>query len=190
MADAGFMFANSLPVFSQSNQSAEINGNVRSKGYAGKDEHGELIFWDFERRPVGDNDVLIEIKYFSICHSDIYTIKGNWGKQQYSQVPGHEIAGIVTAIGKSITKSKVGDKAGVGYMVNSCMKCESCKKGEEHHCETTGMVSTYGTPEVSLSTGITKGGYANNIVVPEHFAIKNPSEYRLTICSAIALCRS
>ena len=153
--------------------------NIKSRGYAGKDEHGKITAWSFERRQVGDNDVLIEIKYSGICHSDIHTIKGHWGKQTYPQVPGHEIAGIVTAIGKNVTKFKVGDKAGVGCMVNSCMQCQSCKKGQEHHCETTGMVGTYGTPEPSSPTGITQGGYSNNIVVTEHFAIKIPKDIDL-----------
>jgi alcohol dehydrogenase (NADP+)/uncharacterized zinc-type alcohol dehydrogenase-like protein len=179
MAGAGLMLANSLPVFSQSNQPIGNSSNIKSKGYAGKDEHGKLTPWSFERRPVGDNDILIEIKYAGICHSDIHTIRGHWGKQQYPQVPGHEIAGIVTAVGKNVKKFKVGDKAGVGCMVNSCMKCESCKKGQEHHCETTGNVGTYGAPEASSPTGITQGGYSNNIVVTEHFAIKIPKDIDL-----------
>lgn len=78
----------------------------------------------------------------------------------------------MTAIGKNVTKFKVGDKAGVGCMVDSCMKCDSCKNGEEHHCETTGMLGTYGAPDKTAPTGITQGGYSNNIVVTEHFAIK------------------
>lgn len=156
-----------------------MNANLKSKGYAGKDENGKLESWSFERRPVGDNDILIDIKFSGICHSDIHTIKGHWGKQQYPQVPGHEIAGIVTAVGKNVTKFKVGDKAGVGCMVNSCMQCDSCKSGEEQHCQTTGMVGTYGTPEKSSPSGITQGGYANNIVVTEHFAIKIPANMDL-----------
>ncbi|GAA4424209.1 NAD(P)-dependent alcohol dehydrogenase [Pontibacter saemangeumensis] len=179
MAGAGLMLANTLPVFSQTNQSAAASNNIKSKGYAGKDEHGKLTAWNFERRPVGDNDILIEIKYSGICHSDIHTIKGHWGKQQYPQVPGHEIAGIVTAVGKNVKKFKVGDKAGVGCMVNSCMQCESCKKGQEHHCETTGNVGTYGAPEASSPTGITQGGYSSNMVVNEHFAIKIPKDIEL-----------
>jgi alcohol dehydrogenase (NADP+)/uncharacterized zinc-type alcohol dehydrogenase-like protein len=152
-----------------------MSKNINSKGYAGKGERGKLVSWDFERRPVGDNDILIDIKFSGICHSDIHTIKGHWGKQQYPQVPGHEIAGIVSAIGKNVTKFKIGDQAGVGCMVNSCMECESCKNGEEQHCETTGMVGTYGAPDKSSPTGITQGGYATNIVVIEHFAIKIPN---------------
>lgn len=156
-----------------------MNGNIKSKGYAGRDAHGKMAPWNFERRAVGDNDVLIEIKYSGICHSDIHTIRGHWGPQQYPQVPGHEIAGIVAAVGKSVSKFKVGDRAGVGCMVNSCMQCDSCKKGDEHHCETTGMVGTYGTPEESSPTGITQGGYANNIVVRDQFAIKIPDNIEL-----------
>jgi alcohol dehydrogenase (NADP+)/uncharacterized zinc-type alcohol dehydrogenase-like protein len=176
---AAVALANPPTLFSQQNKENSMNTNVKSKGYAGKDEQGKLVKWDFDRRPVGDSDVLIEIKFSGICHSDIHTIKGHWLKQQYPQVPGHEIAGIVTAVGKDVSKFKVGDKAGIGCMVNSCMKCESCKNGEENHCQTTGMVGTYGTPEKSSPTGITQGGYANNIVVTEHFVIKIPANIAL-----------
>lgn len=167
-----------------------MSNNIKSRGYAGRNETGKLSSWEFERRPVGDNDILIEIKYSGICHSDIHTIKGHWGKQQYPQVPGHEIAGIVTATGKNVTKFKVGDKAGVGCMVNSCMECESCKHGEEHHCDNHATVYTYGFPEQSSPTGITQGGYANNIVVREHFAVKIPDNIDLQhaaplLCSGI-----
>ena len=179
LAGAGVLLANPIQLFSQTNKSNNMSMNINSKGYAGKDEQGKLVSWNFERRPVGDNDILIDIKFSGICHSDIHTIKGHWGKQQYPQVPGHEIAGIVSAVGKNVTKFKVGDKAGVGCMVNSCMKCEPCKNGEEQHCETTGMVGTYGTPEKSSPTGITQGGYSTNIVVTEHFAIKIPENIEL-----------
>ncbi len=175
----GVLLANPLSLFSQTNQSNTMSKNIHSKGYAGKDEKGKLVSWNFERRPLGDNDILIDIKFSGICHSDIHTIKGHWGTQQYPQVPGHEIAGIVSAVGKNVTQFKIGDQAGVGCMVNSCMKCESCKNGEEQHCETTGMVGTYGTPEKSSPTGITQGGYSTNIVVREHFAIKIPNSIAL-----------
>lgn len=176
---AGVLLANSLQLFSQTNKLNITSKNTESKGYAGKDEQGKLVSWNFERRQVGDNDILIDIKFSGICHSDIHTIKGHWGKQQYPQVPGHEIAGLVSAVGKNVTKFKIGDKAGVGCMVNSCMKCKKCINGEEQHCETTGMVGTYGSPEKSSPTGITQGGYSNNIVVTEHFAIKIPENIEL-----------
>lgn len=176
---AGVLLTNHIQLFSQTNKLNSMSKNINSKGYAGKDESGALVAWNFERRPLGDNDILIDIKFSGICHSDIHTIKGHWGKQQYPQVPGHEIAGIVASVGKNVTKFKIGDKAGVGCMVNSCMKCDSCKSGQEQHCETTGMVGTYGAPEKSAPTGITQGGYANNIVVTEHFAIKIPNNIDL-----------
>lgn len=179
LVGATVLLAKPFKLFSQTNKTQNRSMNINSKGYAGKDEQGKLVSWNFERRPVGDNDILIDIKFSGICHSDIHTIKGHWGKQQYPQVPGHEIAGIVSAIGKNVTGFKVGDKAGVGCMVNSCMQCESCKNGEEQHCETTGMVGTYGTPEKSSPTGITQGGYSTNIVVTEHFAIKIPDNIEL-----------
>ena len=185
LAGAGVLLANSMQLFSQTNKKYNMSKNINSKGYAGKDEQGKLVSWNFERRPVGDNDILIDIKFSGICHSDIHTIKGHWGKQQYPQVPGHEIAGVVSAVGKNVTKFKIGDKAGVGCMVNSCMKCDSCKNGEEQHCETTGMVGTYGAPEKSSPTGITQGGYSNNIVVTEHFAIKIPSNIELQFAAPL-----
>ena len=184
IAGAGLVLANPIALFSQTNNTKAMI-TIKSKGYAGKDEEGKLTLWNFERRAVGDNDILIDIKFSGICHSDIHTIKGHWGKQQYPQVPGHEIAGIVTAVGKNVTKFKLGDKAGVGCMVNSCMQCDSCKNGEEHHCETTGMTGTYGSPEKSSPTGITQGGYSNNIVVTEHFAIKIPKNMDLKFAAPL-----
>ncbi len=153
--------------------------NIQSKAYAGKDDSGKLSPWSFERRPVGDNDVLIDVKYCGVCHSDIHQIKGHWGPQQYPQVPGHEIVGIVAAVGKNVKNFKVGDRAGVGCMVDSCMDCESCNDGEEHHCDKGETIMTYGYPEESSPTGISQGGYSNNIVVTEHFAIKIPDSIKL-----------
>lgn len=151
---------------------------IQSKGYAAKDASGKLSYWEFERRAVGDHDVLIEIKYASICHSDIHQMRGDWGPQQYPQVPGHEIAGIVKAVGKNVTKFKVGDRAGVGCMVDSCMHCESCKQGEEQYCE-HGALFTYGNPDKTAPSGITQGGYSNNIVVRDHFAVHIPAHISL-----------
>src|SRR6478752_10692604 len=114
------LLINPLEMFAQA--TSLQNANIKSKGYAAKDASGKLSLWEFERRPVGDNDILIEIKYASICHSDIHQMKGDWGPQQYPQVPGHEIVGIVTAIGKNVKKFRIGDRAGVGCMVDSCME--------------------------------------------------------------------
>ncbi|MBB5621915.1 alcohol dehydrogenase (NADP+)/uncharacterized zinc-type alcohol dehydrogenase-like protein [Pedobacter cryoconitis] len=176
---AGILLAGPVNLLAENNQKSSLMKNITSKGYAGRDKTGKLTLWNFERRAVGDNDILIDIKFSGICHSDIHTIRGHWGEQVYPQVPGHEIAGIVSAVGKNVTKFKVGDKAGVGCMVDSCMECTSCKNGEEHHCETTGMVGTYGTPDKTSPSGITQGGYSNNLVVKEHFAIKIPESISL-----------
>lgn len=176
---AGVLLAGTSKLFSQSNKLNDMSKNIKSKGYAAKDISGKLSLWEFERRPLGDNDILIETKYSSICHSDIHQERGHWGPQQYPQVPGHEIAGIVAAVGKNVTKFKVGDKAGVGCMVNSCMECESCKYGEEHHCDRNETVLTYGTPDKTSPSAITQGGYSNNLVVTEHFAIKIPDNIEL-----------
>ncbi|HET6556448.1 MAG TPA: NAD(P)-dependent alcohol dehydrogenase [Prolixibacteraceae bacterium] len=174
LTGAGVMLVSPMQIFSQTGNTKDIGRNIKSIGYAARDKSGKLNRWEFERRPLGDNDLLIEIKYSGICHSDIHQLKGDWGAQQYPQVPGHEIVGIVTAIGKDVTKFKVGDRAGVGCMVNSCMSCESCKKGEEQFCDNGATVFTYGTPEKTSPSGITQGGYANNLVVRDHFAVHIP----------------
>ena len=133
---AGMMLMGSIPLFANSKNEEEkeiidMSKNIKTKGYAAKDESGKLSPWEFERRPVGDDDILIDIKFASICHSDIHQEKGHWGKQQYPQVPGHEIVGVVAAVGKNVTKFKVGDRAGVGCMVDSGKEWESCKHGRE-----------------------------------------------------------
>ena len=176
----GIMFAaGANTLFAEKSKREDNSKNIKSIGYAGKDTSGKLDRWEFERRPLGDNDVLIEIKYTGICHSDIHQIMGHWGNPVYPQVPGHEIAGIVAAVGKNVTKFKVGDRAGVGCMVDSCMECNSCKNGDEHHCDNHAAVWTYGSPDKTSPTGITQGGYSNNIVVKEHFVIKIPESIRL-----------
>ena len=189
LATAGVILVNPLQLFSQTKNSKKMSKNIKSKGYAGTSETAKLTPWEFERRPVGDNDILIDIKFSSICHSDIHTVKGHWGKQQYPQVVGHEIVGIVAAVGNNVTQFKVGDKAGVGCMVDSCMECDNCKHGEENHCE-KGMTGTYGAPENTSPSGITQGGYSNNLVVRDHFAIKIPNNIDLQhaaplLCSGI-----
>src|SRR5437867_4012027 len=166
-------------LFAQGNQRPDPAKIVASKGYAARDTSGKLSPWSFERRPVGDDDILIEIKFCGICHSDIHQLRGDWGPQKYPQVPGHAIAGVVAAVGNNVPRIKVGDHAGVGCMVDSCGTCESCKHGEEQHCDNSATVFTYGYSEKSSPTGITQGGYANSIVVKERFAIQLPKTIRL-----------
>ena len=166
-------------LFAEGYQRPNPSKTVASKGYAARDASGELRPWSFERRPVGDNDILIEIKFSGICHSDIHQLRGEWGPQQYPQVPGHEIAGVIAAAGRNVTRFKVGDHAGVGCMVDSCGTCASCKHGEEQHCDNGATLFTYGYPDKTSPTGITQGGYANNIVVRDRFAIRLPKTITL-----------
>lgn len=153
------------------------NSPVASRGYAARDESGHMSPWSFERRSLRDDDVLIAIKFAGVCHSDIHQLRGHWGPQPYPQVGGHEIAGIVAAVGKSVTRFKVGDRAGVGTMVDSCRSCASCRSEGEQYCDD--VLWTYGSADKSDPTGITQGGYSDKIVVREDFAIKIPATLKL-----------
>jgi uncharacterized zinc-type alcohol dehydrogenase-like protein len=130
-----------------------------------------LVKTTIERRDVGPSDVLIEIKYSGICHSDIHTVRGDWGPIAYPQVVGHEIVGIVSEVGSEVTGHKVGDRVGVGCMVNSCRECASCLAGKENYCE-KGNTGTY--TAVDRDGSITQGGYSTHIVVDDHFVLRVP----------------
>lgn len=146
--------------------------HIHSKGFVAMDSQGVIEPYEFERNTVGDNDILIEIMYSGICHSDIHQLRDEWGGSIFPMVPGHEIAGRVVGIGKNVTKFKVGDFAGVGCMVNSCGICARCKAGEEQYCENNKTVYTYNSR--NFEGNPTLGGYSNNIVVTENFALKIP----------------
>ncbi|MGY1704775.1 NAD(P)-dependent alcohol dehydrogenase [Geodermatophilus sp. SYSU D00697] len=124
-----------------------------------------------ERRDVGPSDVLIEIEYAGICHSDIHTVNGDWGSQPFPVVPGHEIVGVVTEVGPDVTKHRVGDRVGVGCMVDSCRECANCRNGDEQYC-LNGMVPTYAGTDRDGST--TQGGYSTHVVVDADFALRVP----------------
>lgn len=131
-----------------------------------------------ERREVGPKDVRIEIKFAGICHSDIHTVRGDWGDKEYPIVPGHEIAGIVAEVGSEITNYKVGDRVGVGCMVNSCGECANCLKNLEQYC-LNGMVGTYDGVDVYGNGERTQGGYSSHIVVTEKFVLSIPENIPL-----------
>ncbi len=150
---------------------------TKSFGYAAREKHGDLSPFAFERRAVGANDLLIDIQFCGICHSDIHQVNDDWGGSIYPMVPGHEIAGRVAEVGASVTKFKVGDLAGVGCMVDSCRECEPCKLGVEQFCEVHTAV-TYNGTEMDQTTP-TLGGYSTNIVVAEAFALKISPEQNL-----------
>jgi alcohol dehydrogenase (NADP+) len=124
-----------------------------------------------ERRDVGPKDVRIEIKYAGICHSDIHTGRDEWGEAIYPLVPGHEIAGVVAEVGSEVAKYAVGDRVGVGCLVNSCRVCENCKRGLEQYCLGK-AVGTYNSIDVDGTP--TYGGYSKEIVVVEDFVLRIP----------------
>jgi alcohol dehydrogenase (NADP+) len=126
----------------------------------------------FKRRALGPKDVAIKIHYCGVCHSDIHTIRGDWGKIQYPQIVGHELAGEVVAVGSSASKFKVGARVGVGTMVNSCRICTECQAGHENYC-LNGNTQTYGSKDRDGT--ITQGGYSTFIVVDEDFVIDIPA---------------
>jgi uncharacterized zinc-type alcohol dehydrogenase-like protein len=126
-----------------------------------------------DRRELGPKDVLIEIKYAGICHSDIHTARGEWGDIEYPLVPGHEIVGIIAEVGSEVSKHAVGDRAGVGCLVDSCRTCDNCKKGLEQYC-LNGSVGTYNGINKYGDGERTQGGYSTHIVVTEDFALKIP----------------
>lgn len=130
-----------------------------------------LAPFSFERRDPQPDDVAIDILFCGVCHSDLHTVRGEWGGTLYPCVPGHEIVGRVTAVGSNVTKFAVGDIAGVGCMVDSCGHCPSCTDGEEQYCETTGFVGTYNGPDPVMG-GHTMGGYSDHIVVKQDFVLK------------------
>jgi uncharacterized zinc-type alcohol dehydrogenase-like protein len=142
-----------------------------------------------ERRDVGPRDVLIEIVYCGICHSDIHTVRGEWDGQQYPLAPGHEIVGTVTEVGPEVTRHAVGDRVGVGCIVDSCRECAACGSGQEQYCDGP-AVFTYGSPDRDGT--ITQGGYATHVVVTEDFVLKvpdglDPAAAAPLLCAGITL---
>ncbi|MBQ4853816.1 NAD(P)-dependent alcohol dehydrogenase [Rhodanobacter sp. B2A1Ga4] len=125
---------------------------------------------DIERRAPGPQDVQIDIAYCGVCHSDLHTVRSEWGGTLYPCVPGHEIVGHVSAVGSAVTGFKLGDTVGVGCLVGSCQHCASCDEGLEQYCE-NGFVGTYNGP-TSDAPGHTLGGYSQRIVVDRKFVLK------------------
>jgi uncharacterized zinc-type alcohol dehydrogenase-like protein len=144
---------------------------MRVNAYAAPAAGQPLAPTTIERRAVGPHDVLIEIQYAGICHSDIHTVNGDWGPQPFPVVPGHEIVGLVTEVGADVTRHAVGNRVGVGCMVNSCRECTSCRNGDEQYCLTAG-VPTYAGVDRDGTT--TQGGYATHVVVDADFVLTVP----------------
>jgi uncharacterized zinc-type alcohol dehydrogenase-like protein len=145
---------------------------LKTKAFAAKDAKSPVAPIEIERREPRAHDVLIEIKFCGVCHSDLHQIRNEWGNSIYPMVPGHEIVGTVTQVGSDVTKHKVGDHVGVGCMVDSCRECENCKRGLEQHC-LRGAVFTYNSLEKDGKTP-TYGGYSTQVVVDENFVLRIP----------------
>jgi alcohol dehydrogenase (NADP+) len=157
--------------------------------YAATSATAPLTKTTITRRDIGPFDVAFDIKFAGICHSDIHTVRGEWGEPNYPVVPGHEIAGIVTAVGSEVTKYKVGDRVGVGCFVDSCRECSSCRAGLEQYCR-VGMIGTYNA--VGKDGTPTYGGYSGAIVVDENYVLRIPDAIPLDaaaplLCAGITL---
>ena len=144
---------------------------INSVGLAYNSSH-HFQYYSFNRHDIGDYDILLKIQYAGICHSDLHTVKQHWGKATLPLVPGHEILGLVERVGSKVTKFKVGDYAGIGCLINSCGECPDCKQNHEQYCYRS--ILTYGSKDWKHDNILTHGGYSNNYVVSEDFAIKVP----------------
>ncbi len=142
------------------------------RGYAAHSATSALGLFSFVRRDPRPNDVAIEIEFAGVCHSDLHTVRGDWGVPRYPVVPGHEIIGRVTAVGADVTRFTVGQRVGVGCMVDSCQHCPACAQGLEQYCE-NGMTGTYNDVDRQDGTS-TQGGYSERIVVSEQFVVNVP----------------
>ena len=152
-------------------------------GYAAQSATSPLGPFGFDRREPGPTDVEIDITYCGVCHSDLHTVRSEWGGTTFPCVPGHEIVGHITRVGGSVTKFKKGDLAGVGCMVDSCRTCQDCRDGLEQYCQ-NGSVMTYNGPDKHLG-GVTYGGYSSRIVVDEAFVLKVPEKLDLAAAAPL-----
>lgn len=163
---------------------------MKTRSYAALAAQTDLVPFEFDRRELGAHDVALDIAYAGICHSDIHQVLEEWGPALFPMVPGHEIAGTVTAIGSSVNKFKVGQKIGVGVYIDSCRNCENCKTGLQQYC-LEGMTGTYNGYERDKKT-VAMGGYSNYFVINEDFAVHIPENLALEgvaplLCAGITL---
>lgn len=160
------------------------------KGYAAHGHTTPLVPYEFQRRDVGKHDVLIDIHYCGICHSDIHQIRDEWGGAMFPMVPGHEIIGIVSEVGADVKHFKKGDKVGVGCFVDSCRHCENCNDDLEQFCS-EGATFTYNS-KTRDGKEITQGGYSTKMVVDENYVLKVPDNLPMDaaaplLCAGITL---
>lgn len=163
---------------------------MKVRGYAAATARAPLSPWQFERRQMGPDDVVLDIHYAGICHSDIHQAREEWGKALFPMVPGHEIAGVVTGIGQNVRKFKIGDRIGVGVFVDSCRICPPCKAGLQQYC-IDGKTDTYNGYERDGKT-VAYGGYSNRFVIHQDYAVQIPENLPLEgvaplLCAGITL---
>jgi uncharacterized zinc-type alcohol dehydrogenase-like protein len=154
---------------------------IATRAFAAVAADKPLELYGFDRRDPGPDDVAIEIKYCGVCHSDLHIAQNDLGNTRYPIVPGHEIAGVVTAVGTNVTRFKEGDRVGVGCMVDSCRQCQPCLAGEEQYC-VPGMTQTYGSPDpkgAEVGQKVTQGGYSDRITVDQNYVVTIPDSIPL-----------
>jgi uncharacterized zinc-type alcohol dehydrogenase-like protein len=191
---AGAVLAGATDAAAQQLGSAGL-GPYRAEGMAAYSATGPLRRMTFDRRALRPKDVAIRIRYSGVCHSDIHTVRGDWGAVPYPLIVGHEIAGEVAAVGSSVSRFTAGNRVGVGTMVNSCRVCTECQAGHENYC-LNGNTQTYGSPDEYGSNEkdgpVTQGGYSTFIVVDEDFVIRIPEAIDLAaagplLCAGITV---
>jgi alcohol dehydrogenase (NADP+) len=163
---------------------------MKVQGYAAHQAKGPLNPYSFERREPHNHDVVIDIQYCGICHTDIHQVRDEWGASTFPMVPGHEIAGVVTGIGPKVTRYKMGDRVAVGCFVDSCRKCGPCLKALEQYCA-EGPTLTYNAVERD-GQNRTQGGYSNKIVVDENYVLQIPENIPMNraaplLCAGITM---
>ena len=163
---------------------------MNARGYVAHTAKTDLVPFEFERRELRPHDVSLDVLYAGICHSDIHQVREEWGPSTFPMVPGHEIIGVVSAVGADVTRFAVGQRIGVGVFVDSCRRCEHCRAGLQQYCE-EGMTPTYNGFERDGTT-LAFGGYSNHFVVDEDYAVQvaeslDPAGAAPLLCAGITL---
>src|SRR5437660_1633965 len=166
-----FMSVDQASVGADQSARSKVSGKT-TNGYGALTAQAPLVPFSFERREPREHDVVIDIQYCGICHSDIHQAREEWGEATFPMVPGHEIVGTVKAVGSKVKRFKVGDRAGVGCFVDSCRACPECQRGQEQYCSVLTSWTYNGREQDQLTP--TYGGYSERIVVDENYVLRMP----------------